>query len=135
MWGGHACLPAFDVDFDVARKERPRTRLLDQNLTAEAAVATPALRLAVAQAVANRVSGRCHVQHGGHTLQAVMAGLVEDIAEAGHARGFAREVSYQSSRAAAEYARDRIQFLTSAGLQVVVRHYKIAGAGEQGSGE
>jgi len=90
--------------------------------------------LAVVQAVADRVSGRCHVYHGGQALQAVMARLVEDIAEARYARSFAYEVNRQASGAAAEDARDGVQFLTAA-LQVVARHHKIAGAGEHGASE
>jgi len=91
--------------------------------------------LAVAQAVADRVSGRRHIHHGRQALQAVMARLVEDIAEAGYACRFAREISHQAGGAAAENARDGIQFLTAAALQVVARHHKIPGAGEHGPGE
>ena len=124
---------------DLAPGKAPCARFRDQNLTAEAAV-SPWLSgtvwlLAVAEAVADGVAGGGHVHHGGEALQAVMAGLVEDIAEARNAGGFAREVSHQAGGAAAEDARDGVQFLTAAALQVVAGHYKIAGTGEHGPGE
>lgn len=90
--------------------------------------------LAVAEAVLDGVAGGAEVDHGGDALQAVMAGFVEEVAEAGDASGFAGEVHCESSGAAAEHTRNWIQFLT-ASLQVAAGDDEIAGAGKDSGGE
>ena len=86
------------------------------------------LLLAVQQVVGNGTGGASDIDHRHHAFQFVVAGFVEEVADADHACGFSDEVDSQACRGAAEHADYRVQFLTAA-LQVG------AGYGEVGAVE
>lgn len=61
-----------------------------------------------------------------HALQGVMAGFVEQVAEADYAASFEREISGQRRRAAAHDSRHGVQFLAAA-RQIRAGHEEICG--------
>ncbi len=76
------------------------------------------------------------VDHGDGALQLVMSGLVEEEAESGDAHIFTDKIQGETRGAAAESARDWIQFLTTA-AKIVFGDDEVGGAeggvgGEQG---
>src|ERR1022692_3941660 len=80
--------------------------------------------LAVRQPEAYSASRASDVDYGDEALHFVMAGLVEEVAETDHSRGFPDEVHGEAGRRAPEHANQRIQFL-SATLQVGARHREV----------
>ena len=90
------------------------------------------MELSVSQAERDRGSRGSDVQHGDRTLQLVVSGLVEHIADSDHANVFADEVYRQARCAAAEHPRHGIQFLTAI-LQVGSGYEEVCSA-EGGAG-
>ena len=68
-----------------------------------------------------------NVEHGRYSLQLVVPGLVEVIAEPDDSRGFAGEINRQASCAAAEKTGYRVQFFSTV-LQDGSGQRKVSGA-------
>lgn len=78
------------------------------------------------QPVAYGAGGASEIDDGDGSLQLVVAGLVEEVAETDHARSFPDEVDGQAGGRAVEDAHHGIQFLAAA-LQVGTRHREVGG--------
>src|SRR5579864_7353661 len=89
------------------------------------------------QAIAYGDGGASDVDQRQGSLQLVVAGLMEEVAETDDARSFSDEVHGEADRRAAEDANHRIEFL-AAMLQIGTRHREVGGiqrgrGGEQGT--
>jgi hypothetical protein len=89
--------------------------------------------LAMCEAEGDRAGGASDVDQSDGPLQLVMAGLVEEIAEADDSRGFPDKVRRQARRGAAEQANHRIEFLSPA-LQIGASYREVS-AIQSGSGD
>ena len=78
------------------------------------------------EAIAYGAGGASNVDQRDGSLQLVVAGLVEEVAETDNARSFSDEVHGEAGRRAAEDANRRIEFLASA-LQIGTRHREVGG--------
>ncbi len=91
-------------------------------------------RLAVRQAEGHRAGGAPDVDQSDGPLHLVMAGLVEEIAEADDSRGFPDKVRRQPRRGAAEQPNHGIQFLSPA-LQVGASYREVSAIQSGGDDE
>jgi hypothetical protein len=82
------------------------------------------------EAVGYGCGGGAKIKQGHDPLQTMMTGLMEEVAEADHTRGFAGKIHRQSSRAATENSSHRVQF-SAAVLQVGASHGEIGNAGRR----
>ena len=80
--------------------------------------------LSMRQSVAHSASGTSDVDDRNHPLQLVMAGLVKEIADTDHARGFPDKVHREPRRGSAEDANHRIQLLPAT-LQIGASHGEV----------
>ena len=86
------------------------------------------------QPVPHGAGGASYVDQRDGSLQLVMAGLVEEVAETDHARSFSDEVHGEAGRRAAEDANHWIEFLAAA-LQIGTRHREVGGIQRGRGGE
>src|SRR5580692_12517736 len=81
-------------------------------------------RSPVREVVADRACRTCNICERDQTLEAVMAGFVQEITDAHDTHGFADEVHREARTRASEDTHDGIEFLAAA-LQVRVGDYEI----------